>query len=39
MTNQRQFVPQFAAVLLTCGLIIGLLPVSPALKTGPENCL
>ena len=37
MKNRRQFVPQFAAILLTCGLIIGLLPGFAAAQDGAEK--
>ena len=37
MKNRRQFVPQFAAILLTCGLIIGLLPGFAGAEDGSEK--
>jgi len=37
MKNRRQFVPQFAAILLTCGLIIGLLPGFAGAQDGSEK--
>jgi hypothetical protein len=37
MKNQKQFVPQFAAVVLACGLILSLLPGFAAAQDGADK--